>query len=492
MLLGTARTDRDAPKLLLVKARIEHHQGETSAPAQGPMYLGAVARADGWDVRCVDTYLQPDDEAAVQEALRAFPASVVGISALTAEARSMHRLARAARRAAPGATILAGGAHPSAEPESVAADPNLDAAVVGEGERTLLEVLRRLREGQEWRDVPGLFYRDEGGTVRQTATRPFIEDLDELPMPAWDLTDLDAYSRRRGMSLVGLRRYMPLTTSRGCPYRCTYCHDIQGKRFRSHSPEYVLSMIDQLRTEHDVHNFDMTDDIFNFDADRLMSICDGLIARGAGIRFSCPNGVRADRMTVEQVDKMARAGCDYVAVAIETVTGRLQKQIRKHLRFDKLRPVLDAFTERNVLTCGFFMLGFPSETEEELRATVDFATSSKLHVAHFFVVTPYGGTEMHEQITDSMGSASTQLGGTGMFLRPRHNLSRVPDDRFFRLRRRAYLRFYANPVRIGRIWRAHPQRGSLLRYCGVMLLRDTLRLIPERVMGRFAHVLLRG
>ena len=97
-----------------------------------------------------------------------------------------------------------------------------------------------------------------------------------------------------------------------------------------------------------------------------MEICDGLIERG-GIGFTCPNGVRADRMNVEQVDKMARAGCEYVAIAIETATSRLQKQIKKHLRFDKVQPIISAFTERNVFTSGFFMVGFPSETEAELQ-----------------------------------------------------------------------------------------------------------------------------
>ena len=485
-LLGTvAAKTPGAPRLLLVKARIEDHRGEASAPAQGTMMLGAVARAAGWEVRAIDSYLVDDPERALREALLEFPAQVIGVSALTAESASMHRLATEARKAAPNAVVLVGGPHASAYPETSAGDPAVDAAVLHEGERTLEDILRCVESGQPWRDVPGLARRGADGTVSLTPPRPYIEDLDELPMPAWDLTDIDAYAKRRGMSLAGMRRYMAITTSRGCPYRCTYCHDIQGKRFRSHSPEYVLRMIDELRERHDVQHFDITDDIFNFDADRMMVICDGLIARGPGIGFTCPNGVRADRLKVEHVDKMAQAGCQYAALAIETATPRLQKQIRKHLRFDKLQPVIDAFARNNVFTSGFFMVGFPTETETELRGTIDFALESKLHAAYFFVVTPFGGTEMHGQVVDTMSAEATEFTGSGMYIRPVHNLSEIGDELFYRMRRNAYLRFYMDPARIVRILRAHPRKSSLLQYAAAMLIRDVLRFEPGRLLERF-------
>jgi radical SAM superfamily enzyme YgiQ (UPF0313 family) len=383
--------------------------------------------------------------------------------------------------------IVAGGAHPSAEPEATLENPALDAVAIGEGEDTLRELLDCQRARQPGSHLAGLVVRAEDGTPRRNAPRASIEDLDRLPMPAWDLTDPAAYATRRGMSLAGQRRYMSLTTSRGCPYRCTYCHDIHGKRFRSHSPRYVLAMIDRLRAEYDIHDFDITDDIWNFDGDRMMAICDGLIERG-GIGFTCPNGVRADRMTVQQAEKMADAGCQYVAVAIETATPRLQKQIRKHLRFDKVQPIIDTFTRRDVFTSGFFMVGFPGESEPELRSTIDFAVSSKLHAAYFFVVTPFGGTEMHEQVVDGMGASAVALTGSGMYFRPQKNLSQVPDEQFYKLRRDAYLRFYIDPRRIYRIWRAHPRRQDLFQYFTTMFVRDTLRIEPGKLLSPLSRL----
>lgn len=494
MLLGNAPAPADAPRILFVKARIEDHLGESSAPSQGPMVLGAVARSLGWDARCVDSYLEDDPAAALREALTRFPADVIGLSALTAEFRSMHELARVARALRPDAVILAGGAHASADPDDVVRNDAIDAAVLGEGEATLADILGRVRRGEPWRDVPGLAVRDANGRVHRTAPRAAIEDLDSLPLPAFDLTDIDEYATRRGMSLVGMRRYMPITTSRGCPYRCTYCHDIQGKRFRAYSPAYVLRMIDELRSRYDVHHFDVTDDIFNFDAARMVEICDGLVERG-GIGFTCPNGIRVDRMTVQQAERMADAGCEYVAIAIETATPRLQKQIKKHLRFDKVLPIIDAFTRRRVFTAGFFMVGFPSETKEELRGTIDFALGSKLHAAYFFVVTPFAGTEMHAEIVDQRGVAATDLVGSGFFFRPRNNLSGMSDTRLLAMRRNAYLRFYLDPRRMLRIFRAHPRKMNLAEYFVTMFVRDALRIDPARVLrplsalrGRLAGV----
>ncbi|MCC6216151.1 MAG: B12-binding domain-containing radical SAM protein [Polyangiaceae bacterium] len=490
--LPTRDAGPDAPKLLFVKARIEDHVGEASAPAQAPMLLGAVARQRGWEVRTVDAYLEADPAGAVAAALARFPATVVGMTALTAEYRSLHELARVARRARPSAVVLAGGAHASADPDDVLANEAIDAAVIGEGERTLEEVLDRVRAESPWRDAAGLAVRGPGGRVVRARPRPVIEELDSLPFPAWDLTDVDAYAKLRGMSLTGLRRYMPLTTSRGCPYRCTYCHDIQGKRFRAHSAEYVLRMIDELRARHGVHHFDLTDDIFNFDPERMLAICDGLIARGPGIGFTCPNGVRGDRLTVEQADRMARAGCEYVAIAIETATPRLQKQIKKNLRFDKVQPIIAAFTERNVFTAGFFMVGFPTETEAELRATIDYAVRSKLHAAFFFVVTPFAGTDLHEHVVEGMGRAAAELTGSGFYFRPVENLSQVPQPRFDALRREAYLRFYLDPRRMARIWRAYPRKLDLAEYASLMLVRDALRIDPGRVLGPLSRALTRA
>jgi hypothetical protein len=145
MLLGKERAahERDAHRLLLIKARIEDPEGEPSAPAVGVMQLGATARAwSGWQVRALDLWLESNEEAAIRDALRRYPANVIGLSGLTAESDSMYRAARYARQGAPEAVILAGGPRASSYTRETVARPEIDGVVIGEGERTLQEILQ--------------------------------------------------------------------------------------------------------------------------------------------------------------------------------------------------------------------------------------------------------------------------------------------------------------------------------------------------------------
>ena len=498
MLLGKepAAHERNAHRLLLIKARIEDPEGEASAPAVGVMQLGATARAwSGWQVRAVDLWLERDEESAIREALRQYPAEVIGLSGLTAESDSLYRAARYAREGAPAAVVIAGGPHATSYTRETIARPGMDGVVIGEGERTLREILDRIAAGASWEDVAGTAVKNRAGDCRFNPGRPYIENLDELPLPAWDLTDIDAFGRRRGMALVGRRRYLPISLSRGCPYRCTYCHQMHGKEFRAHSAEYALRLVDQAAEQCRIHDFDIIDDIFNLDAGRMQAICKGFIARG-DIRYTLPNGIRSDRLDAGQIHLLSRAGLEYVAIAVETASPRLQKMIRKNLQLDKVRGVIEEFARQRVMSSGFFMVGFPTETEAEMQLTIDFALKSSLHNALFFVVSPFEGTELHEQVRRQ--AAEPRFDVKRVYLRQKVNLSEIPDQRFAWLRSRGYLRFFGNPRRLWRIFRDHPRKRALISASWVVILRDILHLpasvidpIPfmkRTLAGRFTAV----
>jgi radical SAM superfamily enzyme YgiQ (UPF0313 family) len=491
MLLGreTTAEEQNAHRLLLIKARIEDREGEGSAPPVGVMQLGATARTwSGWQVRAIDLFLEKDEETAIYNALRQYPADVIGLSALTAESDSLYRAARYARRAAPEAVILAGGPHASSYTRETLARPEIDGVVIGEGERTLQEILDNIAAGSAWNEVAGTAVKNGNGEIRLNPDRPFIENLDELPLPAWDLTDIDAYGRRRGMALVGRRRYLPLSLSRGCPYRCTYCHQMHGKQFRANSAEYALHLVDRATAQYGVHHFDVIDDIFNLDPKRLKAICEGFIAR-PDIHYTLPNGIRADRLDGEQVRLMSRAGLEYVAIAVETASPRLQKMIRKNLQLDKVRKVIEQFARQRVMTSGFFMVGFPTETEQEMRMTIDFALKSSLHNVLFFVVSPFEGTELYEQVRRQTRQQARQLAGDSgfdlkrVYLRQKVNLSKIPDRRFRWLRSKGYIRFFGNPWRLWRILRDHPRKKAIISGGWVVFFRDILHLNPSLAVG---------
>ena len=322
---------------------------------------------------------------------------VVGIRSLTLSSDCLHTIAETARDWSSGCVIIAGGPYATDDPADVLRSGFVDIAVIGEGERTLTDIVRALRERRSWTDVPGIAFRDEHGAVVQTAPRELIADLDALPIPDYGAVDVDAFSNRYlSFSAKVSVPHANIMTSRGCPYRCAYCHNILGKSFRPRSAENVFAEIRWIHDNLGLTDFQVIDDIFNLDMDRAKRICDLVIESGMKLTFAFPNAIRADRMDEELVEKMARAGTRFTAIAIETANPRLQRLIRKNLDLDKAFRTIELCTKAGIVTRGFFMLGFPSETEAEALATVEYAKQSALCGATFFQVVYYPGTVLYD------------------------------------------------------------------------------------------------
>jgi radical SAM superfamily enzyme YgiQ (UPF0313 family) len=184
-------------------------------------------------------------------------------------------------------------------------------------------------------------------------------------------------------------------TSRGCPYRCAYCHNVLGKKFRVRSPENILEEIKYIHDKFGITDFQIIDDIFNLDMDRAKKICDLIINSGMDLTFAFPNAIRADRVDEELVEKMAQAGTKFTSIAIETASPRIQKLIRKNLNLEKAFKAIHLFARVGIVTRGFFMMGFPTETEEEVLDTIEYAKRSRLCGATFFTVVYYPGTDLY-------------------------------------------------------------------------------------------------
>jgi radical SAM superfamily enzyme YgiQ (UPF0313 family) len=264
------------------------------------------------------------------------------------------------------------------------------------------------------------------------------------------------------MATVGIRPYMPIFTSRGCPYRCFYCHNLFGKRFRARSPENLIEEIQELRRRFGTNDLEVFDDISNFDQTRLSAILEGLLARDLHPRLSFPNGIRADRIDENTIDLLQQVGPGEISIPIESATPRLQTLMKKRLDLHKASRTIELFAKRKFLTRGFFMMGFPTETEREMRATIDFACDSALHVGLFFTTIPYLRTELYEMCRDLGKLPASNKTFEFEYWGVPFNGSEVPDRRFRWLHRSAYLRFYADPVRLCRIARDRPYWGDVV------------------------------
>jgi len=481
-------------RILFVKARGIHTEFNTVSPPLGILILARIARDQlGKEIRFIDTYLHKRHLQDFVCALKEFQPQIVAISALTAESESMHILADLTKKYCPDAFVIAGGPHPTAYPDDTLQNNNIDIAVVNEGEVTFAEILRRLDAGAPVSDVAGIALRDTENRLVFTRQRPFISELDQIPFPAFDLVDFDAYARRTAFTPVRRRRYMNLMTSRGCPFRCTYCHSIQGKRFRAHSTAYVINMLQHLIWNYGIRHFEFIDDIFNWDRSRLQKIMTEIINNKLEIRFSFPNALRGDRLEPEQIRLMAEAGLEFTAIAVESANPERQKQMRKFLDIGHVGRTIENLANRRVFTCGFFMLGFPGETKDEMKNTIDFALKSRLHLAYFLTVTPFQGTEIHKQAMNAQLVADGKQIYGEQYVDQILNLSAVSDTEFFWLKKIAYFRFYANPRRVFRILMDIPSKMSLfIRLSGLLriLFMNRTGNHPIKLFRKKLHRLL--
>jgi anaerobic magnesium-protoporphyrin IX monomethyl ester cyclase len=361
------------PRVLLVEAndmpkwvggQVEH---EVHVIPIGLMYLAGAVVADqpSANVRIVESSLDCPTDAQVVALLEEFRPDLVGIRSIIFFVEELQRLVALVRRHS-SARIVVGGPIVEAWGASLFDRvPDADVLVAGEGERALPRLLR----GEAQDRIEGALWR-EGGEVRSGPRAVEIEDLDELPRPAYHLVDLERYRRQLSYA-YNHRRQGVLVTGRGCVYRCTFCFGTSD-RMRLRTARHVVDEIEWLATEHQVRDFYVVDDIFNVSLPRAMEILDRLIALRLGVRLYFVNGLRADIASEAFVDRAIEAGAVWFTYAIESGSEDIQRLTRKYVDLDKAERVI-AYTQRKgVVVNVSTMYGFPGETREQAQQTLDY------------------------------------------------------------------------------------------------------------------------
>ncbi len=449
--------------LLRVNSAIE------SAPVPlGLMYIASYLKSktkDTIEMEILDARSKDLSLEATKRAVLDYSPDILGITSMHAEKAEVHKIARMIKEAMPKIKIVIGGPYPSSEYMHLLEDKNIDYAVIGEGEEVFHELIADyLRGQQDLSAIRGLAYRKEGH-VCFSGLRAFIQDIDSLPLPAWGLLNLDDYfyGKKRSLEnpMQNHKRAVPILSSRGCPHQCTYCHNIFGKKFRGRSPQNVLKEIALLTSVYGIKEIEFLDDSFNIDKARAVEIFHKIVEQKLNIRICFSNGIRLDRVDDSMLVLMKKAGVYRINYGIESASKRIQNIIKKNLDIDKAQDVINRTVKNRILCGGFFMIGFPTEREEEVLETLKFAFSSKLHTAVFAIVTPFPSTQMYNQafprvgISNSVDFCDVQ--------KVTLNLSNVPKSRLENLRFYAYRRFYFNLFRIIRIFFDAPSIIPLFR-----------------------------
>jgi len=445
----------------------------------GLVYIAPVAEKRGHHVEILDLALEADPHPVLLRKLEERKWDLAGLSCMTPEFEGAEIAARQIKEFDPALPIIFGGQHPTIVPEQAVSQEFCDFVCIGEGEETFGHFVDVWSSHRDLSQVAGLAYKDKDGQPRRNAPRPTIEDVDSIPIPAYQLLDMDRYAEADSARYTPkYKRATQIFTSRGCPWHCTYCHDLFGKHFRARSPENVLEEMRLLYDTYHIQEFMVEDDIFNFDMDRAKKICDLIIESGMKVALQFGNGIRLERMDEELVHKLAAAGTHHVSIAIESASPRIQSLSRKNLKLHMVKDVVGWTRRYGINTLGFFMIGFPGETVEEIKMTIRFACETELDEALFSIVIPYAGTEMRSQVIRmgmyDEGAEVDNLRGVIRIETPDFDFKTLK-----RLQRRAYMMFFLTRFRFLKMLPKLFSLRSSKRY-----LRAIERnFLPEAIVG---------
>jgi anaerobic magnesium-protoporphyrin IX monomethyl ester cyclase len=353
-------------------------------PHVGLGYLAEYLSAKGIECQVLDLNLERASR--LESRLASFRPQLVGVSLITLGYRDHYALIRRIKRLAPRALTVAGGPHVAVFRERVIEEcPELDAAVLREGEHTLLE----LCEGQAPEKVRGLFHR-RNGRVAFTGDRELIADLDGLPWP-----------RYRAFRLA---RYIPERTiysTRGCPQRCIFCtNPLLQPIFRARSAASVGDEMEYWYSR-GTRLFNFDDDNFNLIRQRVFDICDEVERRGLrGLALRCSNGIRADRVDRLMLARMREVGFRYLAFGVDGGNNRVLEIVRKGETIETIEAAIAAAVELGYEVKCLFVVGTPGEGPEDVEDKVRLVRRYPIHDVHFYNIIPYPGTELYRWIEE--------------------------------------------------------------------------------------------
>jgi radical SAM superfamily enzyme YgiQ (UPF0313 family) len=451
-------------RILFVRPRYRYEP--VIAPPLGPMYLSAYLKKvfpDDVDVKLIDRQLDLADESELLRQIEAYGPDIIGFSALGSQGKEVESLSALTRSRFPGVPQIVGGPYASADGKRILDRASFDFVVRGEGELIICSLVDALMNSKPLAEVKGLTYQENGDVIR-TPERPLIDPLDSLPLPDFDLVDIpDYWNHPRSGYVYRNKAYFNIFTSRGCPYTCYYCHNQFGKKFRWRSPEHVTEELKILYQDHHVREIHIIDDSFNIIRSRAEAIFQGIIEHCPGLAIAFSNGIRGDLLDEDFVDLMKKAGVFRTCIAIETAVPRLQRECEKNLDIQKAKRAIELLVSKKIITHVFIMLGFATETEEEMRTSADFPRSTRCHSTSFFMLRPFPGTKVYEIFTRMSGATPVDQSSISFYYKDddEFSISEVPSKKMGKIIRDAVTQFYANPMRLYRIWRDVSPKSQL-------------------------------
>ena len=351
----------------------------------GLLYVASMLEHHGHEVKVFD--LQMTTNLNLPEEIDYYGLDIVGITSMTANFYKAEKVAKLIRQNS-SAFVVLGGVHATFTHNELSHHPEFDAYVIGEGEFTMLELVNTLESKDELSKVKGLVYR-ANGNIFYNKPRPRIDNLDAIPLPARHLVDIPAYIKHK--------ESLSLITTRGCPYSCIFCSNrrLHGTKYRQRNIENVMKEIKVMCERYDPPRLNFVDSNFTFNPQHVKKFCHQYVEHGFNPTWSCC--ARVDNVDKALLELMRDSGCGNIFFGIESGSQRILDMIRKDFKLEQAEKVVKLAKDVGIKVTTSFIIGLPGE-KETIKETIEFAKKLDADTCLFFLITPYPGTYLTENL----------------------------------------------------------------------------------------------
>lgn len=363
-------------------------------PPLGLLYLaGYIKKYSSHELKTIDAQVEKLNYSQLEEKIEEFNPDVVGITAMTFTLLDVIKTVEVTRKTCPNAKIVIGGPHVQIYAKETANIKNIDFVVLGEGEKIFLNLLENINNFETLKNISGLVfkYKDE---IIDTGRPEYFTDLDSLPFPPRELLPYKKYS-----SLLAKEKVITtMFTSRGCPFACNFCdRPAMGKNFRARSAKNVVDEMEEC-LKLNIKEIFVYDDTFTVDRQRVVDICNEIIKRN--LKFTWDIRARVNTVDEELLRLLKQVGCIRIHFGVEAGTEKILKVLNKNISLEQALTAFKLSRKIGIQTLAYFMIGSPTETEEDVLQTIEFMNKLDPDFVQITLLTPFPGTKIYQWALD--------------------------------------------------------------------------------------------